>query len=143
MYYNINKAMLMGTVEKMETNGSGDVRMFVCTLSSEKVGDEWKRMQEYHTVIITRDKAQYISKMIDVGAVVCIEGVIKSRTVQDNRRVTEIVISGFNGKIDCVMKKRDDSAPKQSAPKTAAKPALPGHVSHEAAADPDDDEIPF
>jgi single-stranded DNA-binding protein len=134
MYYNINKSTIMGTVEKIETNDKGNMRITVSTFASVKTNDEWQRQKEFHTVIVPSSKAQYVSKLVTTNAEVYVEGTLKYRELPDKRRVAEIVVEDFTGNLQLVLKasnvpsteQREWQPPKQSGGPTVHK-EMTGH----------------
>ena len=103
---NINKVILIGRlgrdpeVRYLE-NGSAVAKLGVATTESykDKQG-EWQDITEWHDVIMWRFLAERAEKSLKKGALVYIEGKLKSRKYQKEgeetaRKITEVVADTF------------------------------------------------
>lgn len=103
---NINKVILIGRLGKDPEvryleNGAAVAKMGVATTESykDKQG-EWQDITEWHDVIMWRFLAERAEKSLKKGALVYIEGKLKSRKYQKEgedtaRKITEVVADTF------------------------------------------------
>ncbi len=103
---NINKVILIGRLGKDPEvryleNGSAVAKMGLATTESykDKQG-EWQDLTEWHDVIMWRFLAERAEKSLKKGALVYIEGKLKSRKWQKEgeesaRKITEVVADTF------------------------------------------------
>ena len=105
----LNKVMLIGNLgadPEMRNTQSGDPIAHLRLATSEKWKDKQGQKQEkteWHRVVIFGKVAEIAEKYLRKGSKVYIEGKIQTRKWQDqsgaDKYTTEIVLSGFDGKM--------------------------------------------
>lgn len=79
----INNVFLVGRLGgKPEVRIVGDKRVAevsVATWENHKVGDEWKQVTEWHTVIVWNDAVKRVENL-NTGDIVAVEGKIRTRS---------------------------------------------------------------
>ena len=143
----INKAILVGNlgrdpeVRQMQ-NGDSVCNLSIATSErwKDKNSGESRDKTEWHRVTIFGKVADIIGQYAKKGSTIYIEGKIQTRKWQDqdgnDRYTTEIVVSGFGGKVQLLNTRQNGSngneshQPEQEESQTRASSTL-------------DDEIPF
>lgn len=107
----INKVTLIGRLGKdpeIRHNQEGDPIANLTVATTEKwknKAGEWQELTEWHRVVVfSSGLAKYIKEYATKGALLYIEGKLKTRKWQDNsgndRFTTEIVLSGYDAKFN-------------------------------------------
>ena len=97
---------LLGSDPEYRTtqNGKELCSFSLCTTDFRRNGDAIERIPEWHRVVIFNPTAVKYSKVLGKGDKVFIEGRLKTRDWVDNdgvkRYMTEIVVSGYEGKLE-------------------------------------------
>lgn len=106
----INKVILVGNIGKKEdlkvmTGGGAVLNLRVATSDKWKDKDtgEMKESTEWHNVSIFGKQAENVDKYLDKGALIYVEGTLKTRKWSDNegkdRYTTEIVVNAGQGTV--------------------------------------------
>ena len=113
----LNKVMLIGNLgadPEMRNTQSGDPIAHLRLATSEKWKDKQGQKQEkteWHRVVIFGKVAEIAEKYLRKGSKVYIEGKIQTRKWQDpsgaDKYTTEVVLSGFDGKMVMLGGKED------------------------------------
>jgi len=154
----VNRAILVGNVggdpEIRSTNSGGRLATFSLATNEvwrdRQTGDRRERV-EWHRVVVFQDGLvgiveQYVRK----GSKLYVEGAIRSREYRDgagtDRKATEIVLQGFQCKLEMLDKASSGSRPPPPEDEAAygSAPAATSSAERPRALDPDlNDEIPF
>lgn len=125
----VNKVILIGNIGKIETNYSADGSPI--TNASIATSDQWndkatgqkQEKTEWHRVVAFKNLAEIMSKYLDKGSKVYIEGKLQTRKWQDSngqdRYTTEIVVNDMqmlDRKTDSQGQQRQQQSQQQSAP---------------------------
>lgn len=142
----LNKAMIIGRLGKdpeIKFTASGNAIANISVATSETWKDkstgEKKEKTEWHRVVFFGKLAEIVQQYVKKGSNIYIEGKIQTRKWQDqsgqDRYSTEIVVDGFDGKMQMLDGKGGQPAPTPSQPTPQPKPVTPQ--------DDFDDDIPF
>ena len=142
----VNKVILVGNLGKdpdvkYGTNGNCIANISIATSESwkDKSTGDVKDKTEWHRVVFFGKLAEIVSEYLKQGSQVYVEGKLVTRKWQDNdgndRYSTEVVVDGFDGKMQMLGGNSGNSA---HAPE-AAKQSKPAAQSF----DKFDDDIPF
>jgi single-strand DNA-binding protein len=151
----INKVILIGNLGKdpeVKYMPSGDAVANITLATSETWNDkssgEKKEKTEWHRVVFFGKLAEIVGQYLKKGSKVYVEGQLQTRKWQgqdgQDRYTTEVVVKGFNGTMQMLDGRGDNSgfAPaqstQQSAPAQQKPQAAPAMVD-----DGFDDDIPF
>lgn len=144
----INVVMLMGRLggdpEIRDTRGGEKVASFSLATAKkwrDKTTGEAREKTEWHRVVVFGRAADIAEKYLRKGLRVHITGQLQTRKWQDkngnDRYMTEVVVSGYSGRVDLIDFADDAGRASQSS--------IGGQTSESTGArrDPYDDEIPF
>lgn len=146
----VNKVTLLGNVGKdpdiRTTKDGRKIASFTVATSErwkDKQSGEMKEQTEWHRVVVLNENlANIVEKCVKKGSRLYIEGALKTRKWTDKdgveRYVTEIVLQGYNGKLD--MQPNSNGA--KNNPKDE-EGAYGGGEEHYSADVNIDDEVPF
>lgn len=109
----LNRASLMGRLgadPEIRTLDNGDkvanMRIATGERWKDKGSGEQKERTEWHSIVVYGPAAGVVEKYLAKGRRVLVEGAIRTRKWQDkegaDRYSTEIVVSGFGGRIDVI-----------------------------------------
>ena len=115
---NMNRVTLLGHAGRdpeIRTIRSGDKTATFSLATTEK----WRRKDgetgeatEWHRIVVFGAAVEAVEKLVRKGAALLIEGRITRREYQDkkgdNRRVTEIVVGGPQGRVNVLSPRQDD-----------------------------------
>ena len=115
---NMNRVTLLGHAGRdpeIRTIKSGDKTATFSLATTDK----WRRKDggtgeatEWHRIVVFGAAVEAVEKLVRKGAALLIEGRITSHEYQDkkgdNRRVTEIVVAGPQGRVNVLSPRRDD-----------------------------------
>ena len=115
---NMNRVTLLGHAGRdpeIRTIKSGDKTATFSVATTEK----WRRKDggtgeatEWHRIVVFGAAVEAVEKLVRKGAALLIEGRITTREYQDkkgdNRRVTEIVVGGPQGRVNVLSPRQDD-----------------------------------
>ena len=123
----VNKAILLGRCGKdPEARTAGESKVASFTLATtEKYKDsktgEWKENTEWHNIVCWRNTAELAEKYVQKGALLYIEGKLRTRSWDDRdgnkRYVTEIIAENLQ-----FLEKRQEAQTAASAPAPQARP---------------------
>lgn len=142
----MNRATLIGRLgrdpDARTTPGGARVVSFSVATSErwrDKSSGEMKERTEWHNIVIWNENIGKIAEQYcRKGSQILIEGAIQSREYTDKdgaqRKVTEIVLQGFNGTLKLLDGKRDDDGGHRSSEPASRSAPLRDQL---------DDEIPF
>lgn len=152
----MNRAILIGNVGKdpeiRRTQAGDPIANFSIATSErwkDKASGEQKESTEWHNIVVFNDNiAKIVEQYVSKGSKVGVEGKIVSRKYTDKegveRKVTEIVIGRFDGKLHLLSGKNDGGSSNRSEHDygdTRTRSAGGGGASSAPA--PLDDDIPF
>jgi len=151
----INKVILIGNLGKdpeVKYMPSGDAVANITLATSDTWNDkssgEKKEKTEWHRVVFFGKLAEIVGQYLKKGSKVYVEGQLQTRKWQgqdgQDRYTTEVVVKGFNGTMQMLDGRGDNSgfAPAQSAQQSA--PAQQKQQAAPAMVDDGfDDDIPF
>ena len=114
---NMNRAMLLGHAGRdaeVRTIKNGEKTATFSLATTEK----WRRKDggtgeatEWHRIVVFGAAAEAVAKLVRKGAALLIEGRITSHEYQDkkgdNRRITEIVVGGPQGRVNVLSPRQD------------------------------------
>ena len=137
----INKVTLIGFVAKdPEIREAQGKKVATFTLAtSERFKDkngEVKENTEWHNIVCWR-QAEYVEKYITKGALLYIEGRLRTRSWDDNNGVKRYVTEIITNELQSLDRKRDNQTDHQSAPQQKPQSA-PAPVE-----DMPEDDLPF
>jgi single-strand DNA-binding protein len=123
----VNKCIIVGNLGKdpevkFMPNGSAVANITVATSESwkDKQTGEQKEKTEWHRVVMFGKLAEIAGEYLKKGSKVYLEGSLQTRkwTNQQgqDQYTTEIVLQGFNGVMQMLDGKQQQSAPQQQAP---------------------------
>lgn len=109
----LNRASLMGRLgadPEIRSMGSGDevasLRIATGERWKDKGSGEQKERTEWHSVVVFGPAVGVVKKYLSKGKRVLVEGQLRTRKWQDqqgnDRYTTEIVVSGFTGRVDII-----------------------------------------
>ena len=115
---NMNRVTLLGHAGRdpeVRTMKSGDKTATFSLATTDK----WRRKDggtgeatEWHRIVVFGTAVEAVEKLVRKGAALLIEGRITTREYQDkkgdNRRVTEIVVAGPQGRVNMLSPRQDD-----------------------------------
>ena len=115
---NMNRVTLLGHAGRdpeIRTIKSGDKTATFSFATTER----WRRKDggtgeatEWHRIVVFGAAVEAVEKLVRKGAALLIEGRITTREYQDkkgdNRRVTEIVVGGPQGRVNVLSPRQDD-----------------------------------
>ena len=115
---NMNRVMLLGHAGRdpeIRTIKSGEKTATFSLATTDK----WRRKDggtgeatEWHRIVVFGAAVEAAEKLVRKGAALLIEGRITTREYQDkkgdNRRVTEIVVAGPQGRVNVLSPRQDD-----------------------------------
>lgn len=150
----INKVIIVGNLgqdPEVKYMPSGDAVTNISLATSEtwkdKASGQEQEKTEWHRVVFFGKLAEIAGEYLRKGSQVYVEGKLRTRKWQDqsgqDKYTTEIVVDGFDGKMQMLGGKRDDSGqqPQQQAPQRQQAP------QHQSAPSPGlddfDDDLPF
>ncbi len=148
----INKAILVGNLGKdvevkFMQNGTAMANISVATTESwidKETGKKTGRT-EWHNVSVFGKTAEYLGRYARKGTKVYVEGKIETKKYTKDgieRQSTNIVVGGYNGKVEILDKKSEGSNPLQAG--EAKPPERISPVSMDPiSTDTFDDDIPF
>jgi single-strand DNA-binding protein len=155
----LNKVILIGNVGKdpvIRYFDSGNAVANFTVATSEKGytlanGTEVPERTEWHNIVTSRDRVQFVEKYVKKGSLVYIEGKIRTRSYDDQSGVKRYVTEIYADRVEFYsLGKRPDSADNVNAPvPTATTHAAASQPSYQAAAAeppvmPDSaDDLPF
>lgn len=116
----VNKAIIVGTLgqdPEVRYTPTGKIIVNLSVATSETWKDrqsgEQKESTEWHRVVIFEKLAEIAAEYLRKGSKVYLEGKLKTRKWQDqqgqDRYSTEIVIDGFNGEMQMLGGKKENS----------------------------------
>ena len=148
----INKVILVGNLGakpeiKYASNGNAISNLSVATSESwtDKSTGQKQERTEWHRVSLFGKLAEIAGQYLDKGSKVYVEGKLQTRKWQDqngqDRYTTEVVVSGFNGTLQMLDRRKDSSSSTPSEGVTEKGPEKPSitPVSKEEF----EDDIPF
>lgn len=118
----VNKVILVGNLGndpeiKQLNNGSAVANISLATSETwiDKATNEQKEKTEWHRVVLFGKLAEVAGQYLQKGSQVYIEGQLQTRKWQDqsgqDRYTTEIVVQGFNGVMQMLGSRGDNSQP--------------------------------
>lgn len=136
----LNKAQLIGRLGKdPEVRDASGVKVASFTLATTdrgfktQDGKEVPERTEWHNIVVWRGLADVAEKYLHKGDKVYIEGKIRTRSYEDNNKITRYVTEIFADNMEMLTVKKDG----QSAPTAAPTPPAP------APQQDDDGQLPF
>ena len=150
----VNRAILVGNAGRdaeLRRLGNGDAVATFSVATSETWKDKAtgarKEAVEWHTVVIFNQQIATIAEQyVKKGTKVSVEGAIKTRTYEDrdgvSRRVTEIVIGRFDGRLGLEGSSQERAYDEHGYGKTRSRDATP-KTDEAPMRDVIDDDNPF
>jgi single-strand DNA-binding protein len=131
----LNKVILIGNVGKDPTVkyfDSGNAVANFSVATSERGytlsnGTEVPERTEWHNVVVSRDRAQFVEKFVKKGSLVYVEGKIRTRNYDDQSGAKRYVTEIYADRIEFYSLSKRPESPEGEAPLAATQPAqLPG-----------------
>lgn len=165
MSKSVNKVILIGNCggDPEIRNGRGGKKIATFSMATsrqwkDKTTDEWMEATQWHRIVVFSEQdAELVEREIRKGSQVLVEGEINYRkwhdpTIDGDRWTTEIVISGFNARVQIITKdnmgqtssSRDGAPQVQDRSEYGAKPSQRQQAGFgQRQQQHDDSEVPF
>jgi single-strand DNA-binding protein len=148
----LNRVMLIGNVGKdpeIKTLNSGDkiANLSIATSESwtDKSSGEKKEKTEWHRVVVFGQAAGIVERYVKKGSKIMVEGALQTRKYEKDgvdHYSTEVVLSGFNGKLLLLGDKSEGGSQSRGDHQSGGNSNNQSNTRQSAPADIDD-EIPF
>jgi single-strand DNA-binding protein len=148
----LNKVILIGNVGKDPTvkyfeSGNANANFPVAT--SERgytlpTGTEVPERTEWHNIVATRDRAQFVEKYVKKGSSVYIEGKIRTRNYDDQSGVKRYITEIYADRIEFYSTGRKPDSGEETITPAATQTVLPQVAEDPFVAPPEVvDDLPF
>ena len=148
----LNKVILIGNVGKDPTVkyfDSGNAVANFSVATSERGytlsnGTEVPERTEWHNIVVSRDRVQFVEKHVKKGSLVYVEGKIRSRTYDDQSGLKRYITEIYADRVEFYsLGRRQDSAEEVSTVATSqvGQPQMIDPLPPERQEEPDD--LPF
>ena len=148
----LNKVILIGNVGKDPTVkyfDSGNAVANFAVATSERgytlsTGTEVPERTEWHNIVASRDRAQFVEKYVKKGSLVYVEGKIRTRNYDDQSGVKRYVTEIYADRIEFYSLGRRPDTAEEGGTTATTQTAQPQRIEEPFVAPPDaTDDLPF
>lgn len=147
----LNKVILIGNVGKdpdVRYFDSGNAIANFPLATSERGyklanGTEVPERTEWHNIVASRDRAQFVEKYVKKGSLVYVEGKIRTRNYEDKDGIKRYMTEIYADRIEFYSIGSGRPAGTQSAESTATEPTISSTPADIPAASDQADDLPF